>query len=98
MDGRYSLRVASHTRTLRPDDLPPPHPVGLHSPFRSQTFRTGGSFCVSTMITTFTDIPADLITPLGAYLRLRDDAPASFLLESVEHGRLGQYSFVGSGS
>jgi anthranilate synthase component 1 len=50
------------------------------------------------MITTSTDIPADLITPLGAYLRLRDDAPASFLLESVEHGRLGQYSFVGSGS
>jgi anthranilate synthase component 1 len=45
-----------------------------------------------------TVIPTDLITPLGAYLRLREDAPASFLLESVEHGRLGRHSFVGSGS
>jgi anthranilate synthase component 1 len=43
-------------------------------------------------------IPTDLITPLGAYLRLRDGSRASFLLESVEHGRLGRYSFVGSGS
>jgi anthranilate synthase component 1 len=45
-----------------------------------------------------TVIPTDLITPLGAYLRLREDAPAAFLLESVEHGRLGRYSWVGSGS
>jgi anthranilate synthase component I len=43
-------------------------------------------------------IPTDLLTPLGAYLRLRDGNRASFLLESVEHGRLGRYSFIGSGS
>ena len=46
---------------------------------------------------TATEIPTDLITPLGAYLRLREDGP-SFLLESVERGRLGRYSFVGCGS
>src|SRR3954451_20258882 len=45
-----------------------------------------------------TAIATDLLTPLGAYLRLREDARASFLLESVERGRLGRYSFVGSGS
>src|SRR3954462_3026284 len=45
-----------------------------------------------------TAIATDLLTPLGAYLRLRDGARASFLLESVERGRLGRYSFVGSGS
>jgi anthranilate synthase component 1 len=45
-----------------------------------------------------TVIPTDLITPLGAYLRLRDSGPAAFLLESVEQGRLGRYSFVGAGS
>ena len=45
-----------------------------------------------------TVIPTDLVTPLGAYLRLRETGPAAFLLESVEHGRLGRYSFVGSGS
>jgi anthranilate synthase component 1 len=43
-------------------------------------------------------IPTDLVTPLGAYLRLRRLGTASFLLESVEQGRLGRYSFVGSGS
>jgi anthranilate synthase component I len=43
-------------------------------------------------------IPTDLVTPLGAYLRLRTLGDASFLLESVEQGRLGRYSFVGCGS
>jgi anthranilate synthase component 1 len=44
------------------------------------------------------EIPTDLLTPLGAYLRLRDGAAAAFLLESVERGRLGRHSFVGCGS
>ena len=42
-----------------------------------------------------TVIPTDLVTPLGAYLRLREQGRAAFLLESVEHGRLGRHSFVG---
>ena len=50
------------------------------------------------MTTTKTEIATDLITPLGAYLRLRGAGRASFLLESVERGRLGRYSFVGSGT
>jgi anthranilate synthase component 1 len=45
-----------------------------------------------------TVIATDLLTPLGAYLRLRESRDASFLLESVEHGRLGRYSLVGAGS
>src|SRR5207253_2440507 len=44
------------------------------------------------------DIATDLITPLGAYLRLRPHAPAAFLLESVERGRLGRHSLVGCGA
>jgi anthranilate synthase component 1 len=43
-------------------------------------------------------ITTDLLTPLGAYLRLREGAAASFLLESVEQGRLGRHSFIGSGT
>ena len=43
-------------------------------------------------------MPTDLLTPLGAYLRLRDAGGGAFLLESVERGRLGRYSFVGTGS
>ncbi len=49
-------------------------------------------------MTTPTPIPTDLLTPLGVYLRLREGARASVLLESVEQGRLGRYSFVGCGS
>ncbi len=43
------------------------------------------------------EIATDLITPFGAYLRLRESGRASFLLESVERGRLGRHSFVGCG-
>jgi anthranilate synthase component I len=49
-------------------------------------------------MTPTTAIPADLLTPLGAYLRLRGDGGGSFLLESVERGRLGRNSFVGRGT
>jgi anthranilate synthase component 1 len=45
-----------------------------------------------------TVVSTDLLTPLGAYLRLRERGSASFLLESVERGRLGRHSFVGCGS
>jgi anthranilate synthase component 1 len=43
-------------------------------------------------------ISTDLLTPLGAYLRLRAADEASFLLESVDQGRLGRHSFLGSGT
>ena len=45
-----------------------------------------------------TTINTDLLTPLGAYLRLRDAGRASFILESVERGRLGRNSWMGAGS
>jgi anthranilate synthase component I len=44
------------------------------------------------------EIHADLITPLGAYLRLRAGERAGFLLESVEKGRLGRHSLLGTGA
>jgi anthranilate synthase component 1 len=46
---------------------------------------------------TVTELNTDLLTPLAAYLRLREGARASFLLESVDQGRLGRYSLVGCG-
>src|SRR6266513_4896566 len=45
-----------------------------------------------------TVVSTDLLTPLGAYLKLREGGRASFLLESVEKARLGRHSFVGCGS
>jgi len=49
-------------------------------------------------MTTAIDTATDLLTPLGAYLRLRGRGRGAFLLESVERGRLGRHSLVGSGS
>ena len=49
-------------------------------------------------MTSAIDTATDLLTPLGAYLRLRGRGRGAFLLESVERGRLGRFSFVGCGS
>jgi anthranilate synthase component 1 len=58
----------------------------------------GGSFFMSETASLTPVLDTDLLTPLGAYLRLREHGRASFLLESVEQGRLGRYSLVGAGS
>jgi anthranilate synthase component I len=48
-----------------------------------------------TVATIVREMPADLETPTGLYLKLRDQGP-SFLLESVEGGeRMARYSFIG---
>src|SRR5580658_1158796 len=40
---------------------------------------------------------ADLLTPVGAYLRIAHDARYAFLLESVEGGEtIARYTFVGA--
>lgn len=47
------------------------------------------------MVPVWTEVLADLETPVSAYLKLVGDAPG-FLLESVEHGeRWSRFSFVG---
>jgi len=44
------------------------------------------------------ELNADLDTPVTAYLKVAQDHPVSFLLESVEAGeKLGRYSFIGVG-
>ncbi len=48
------------------------------------------------LVPVFAELPADLDTPLSAYLRLRP-GPYSFLLESVEGGEVwARYSFLGA--
>lgn len=52
----------------------------------------------SELIPVVDTIPADLLTPLAVYLKLANDQPDSFLLESVEGGEtLARYSFIGAG-
>jgi anthranilate synthase component 1 len=46
---------------------------------------------------TVRELPGDLLTPVAAFLRIRERGPA-FLLESVERGQqVGRYSFLGAG-
>lgn len=43
------------------------------------------------------EVPADLLTPVSAFLRISKGAPYAFLLESVEGGeKLARYSFLGA--
>jgi anthranilate/para-aminobenzoate synthase component I len=69
---------------------------GAHNPSPLDEDPGGSFFLAETATAAVLD--TDLLTPLGAYLRLRERGRASFLLESVEQGRLGRYSLVGAGS
>jgi len=47
----------------------------------------------------YVELPADLITPCMAYLRIAKDSKYSFLLESVIGGEnVARYSFIGAGA
>jgi anthranilate synthase component 1 len=47
----------------------------------------------------YVELPADLITPCMAYLRVAKDSKYSFLLESVVGGEnVARYSFIGAGT
>src|SRR4030042_5120028 len=49
-----------------------------------------------TLVPVVRELPADLETPVSAFLKLGKNPP-SFLLESVERGeQLGRYSFIGT--
>ena len=49
-----------------------------------------------TLIPVSRTITADLETPVSAFLRIADQAPEAFLLESVEGGEhVGRYTFIG---
>jgi anthranilate synthase component 1 len=46
----------------------------------------------------YTSLPADLLTPVIAYLKIAEKSRYSFLLESILGGEnLARYSFIGSG-
>ena len=47
---------------------------------------------------TVRELPADLLTPVAAYLRIREGRERGFLLESVERGQqVGRFSFMAAG-
>lgn len=49
-----------------------------------------------TLVPVYRTVTADLETPVSAFLRIAEDEPEAFLLESVEGGeRVGRYTFIG---
>ena len=49
-----------------------------------------------TLIPVYRSVTADLETPVSAFLRIAEQAPEAFLLESVEGGEhVGRYTFIG---
>jgi anthranilate synthase component I len=51
----------------------------------------------STLVPVVKSIPADLLTPVSAFLAVAANEPHSFLLESVERGEhIGRYTFLGA--
>lgn len=53
------------------------------------------------IVPVYLSLPADLLTPVMAYLRISEGASTSkrsFLCESIQSGeKLGRYSFIGAG-
>lgn len=48
------------------------------------------------VIPLFDDVLADTETPVSVYMKIRDESPYSFLLESIEGGeKISRYSFIG---
>jgi anthranilate synthase component 1 len=51
----------------------------------------------ATLVPVFKSIPADLLTPVSAFLAVAEKEPDAFLLESVERGeQIGRYTFLGA--
>jgi anthranilate synthase component 1 len=51
----------------------------------------------STLVPVVKSVPADLLTPVSAFLAVAANEPHSFLLESVERGEhIGRYTFLGA--
>lgn len=49
-----------------------------------------------TLVPVYREIVADLETPVSAYMKISKDQDYTFLLESVEQGEIGRYSFLGA--
>ncbi|WP_158751920.1 anthranilate synthase component I [Acidobacterium sp. S8] len=69
----------------------PSHETSL--PSRSEFLKLARTH---TLVPLYRTLTADLETPVTAFLRLANDEPECFLLESVENGeKIGRYTFIG---
>lgn len=83
------LRIISNT----PDFFQTLQPFPLLSTVQSLIVDEKLGNCVPV----FVELPADLLTPCAAYLRIAKDSKYSFLLESVASSHADRYCFIGAG-
>ncbi|KAI9223384.1 ADC synthase [Blastocladiella britannica] len=85
-----------------PSDLSPPIATvqELVRPAHARLASSAGNTAAADKalyVPVFATLPADLLTPVTAYLKMAHGADYSFLLESVQGGeKIGRYSFLGA--
>lgn len=90
--------------TSAPSTLAPPsdptYPSTSHaSPTSAPASNGHGESRKPNLVPIYAEIPADLLTPVAAYLKIAHRSRHSFLLESVEGGEtVARYSFIGAGA
>ena len=88
------------TASYSPSTLRPPSDPTYPSTSASAQVNDSASSAPTSpnLVPVFIEIPADLLTPVAAYLKVAHGSEHSFLLESVVGGEsLARYSFVGAG-
>jgi hypothetical protein len=87
------------TATYSPSTLKPPSdPVYPSTSSSAANAQSSPKPTNPNLVPVFIEIPADLLTPVAAYLKVANGSEHSFLLESVTGGEsLARYSFVGAG-
>ncbi|WWC73244.1 uncharacterized protein I206_107210 [Kwoniella pini CBS 10737] len=85
------------TSSSSPATLAPPSASIFSTPLETSKPKHAVENLKPNLIPVFVEIPADLLTPVAAYLKIAKDSKYSFLLESVIGGEnLARYSFVGA--
>ncbi|RSH78890.1 uncharacterized protein EHS24_001813 [Apiotrichum porosum] len=95
-----SLEEVKHlleTAPSAPTTLAPPAAARYSGIASTEVPVTPSSEKRGNLIPVYVDIPADLLTPVAAYLKVAQGSEHSFLLESITGGEsLARYSFVGA--
>lgn len=81
-----------------PSTLSPPHSSTYPSTSAPSDANSHDRHQKPNLVPVFIEMPADMLTPVAAYLKISHGQKHSFLLESVVGGEnLARYSFVGAG-
>lgn len=85
--------------TSSPSTLAPPSdPTYPSTSNPSSTSTYSAPDTKPNLVPVYIEVPADMLTPVAAYLKVAGESKHSFLLESVVGGEnLARYSFVGAG-